>query len=100
MSARYEKARAIAEAIANRWDKFGDTQGAQWLAERIENAIAAAEPMDDSALVTGLPMLALAGGRQWHVLGEDGARFKLVLAKEAPRSPIPTLTDRGHDPSA
>ncbi|TXN22074.1 hypothetical protein [Methylobacterium sp. WL19] len=35
MSETYEKARAIAEATANRWEKFDDTAGVQWLADAI-----------------------------------------------------------------
>lgn len=35
MSIHYEKARAIAEAAANGWDKFGDTAGIVWLADAI-----------------------------------------------------------------
>lgn len=47
MAERYERARAIAEAIATRWDKFGDTAGVQWLAEAINQAIAReAQPAD------------------------------------------------------
>lgn len=47
MSERYERARAIAEAAANHWDKFGDTAGVQWLAEAINLAIAReAQPAD------------------------------------------------------
>lgn len=32
---RYEKARAIAEAAANRWNAFGDTAGINWLTDAI-----------------------------------------------------------------
>lgn len=35
MSDRYEKARAIAEAAANRWNAFGDTAGVNWLTDAI-----------------------------------------------------------------
>lgn len=50
MSDRYEKARAIAEAIANRWDKFGDTEGVGWLAEQIHRVMAAETAPDDRDL--------------------------------------------------
>ena len=52
MSARYEKARAIAEAIANRWDKFGDTEGVGWLAEQIHRVMGADTAPDDRGLCT------------------------------------------------
>lgn len=44
MSDRYEKARAIAEAAANRWDAFGDTAGINWLTDAIRRMTAAPEP--------------------------------------------------------
>lgn len=50
MSERYEKARAIAEAAANHWDKFGDSAGVGWLAEQIHHAISAEAPPSDRDL--------------------------------------------------
>lgn len=50
MSERYEKARAIAEAAANRWDQFSDTAGVGWLADQIHQAIAAEAPPNDGDL--------------------------------------------------
>ncbi|MDV2984187.1 UNVERIFIED_CONTAM: hypothetical protein Q9R58_07720 [Methylobacteriaceae bacterium AG10] len=48
MSKRYEKARAIAEAAANRWDAFGDTAGINWLADAIMGASADPDEMSRS----------------------------------------------------
>lgn len=45
MSERYEKARAIAEAAANRWNAFGDTAGINWLADAIMG-LPAEKPFD------------------------------------------------------
>lgn len=45
MSDRYEKARAIAEAAANRWDAFGDTAGINWLTDAIKRMVVAPEPV-------------------------------------------------------
>lgn len=50
MSERYEKARAIAEAAANRWDQFSDTAGVGWLAEQIHQAIIPVPLPDDRGL--------------------------------------------------
>jgi hypothetical protein len=50
MSERYEKARAIAEAAANRWDKFGDTAGVGWLADQIHRAMTPVAQPDDRSL--------------------------------------------------
>ena len=47
MSKRYEKARAIAEAIANRWDKFGDMEGVGWLADEINRLTQQPDGPDD-----------------------------------------------------
>lgn len=44
MNNHYEKARAIAEAAANRWDKFYDSDGILWLADQIRRAIATETP--------------------------------------------------------
>lgn len=47
MNAQYEKARAIAEAAANGWDKFSDTAGVNWLADQIHRAMVPVPLPDD-----------------------------------------------------
>lgn len=64
MSEIYEKARAIAEAAANGWDKFGDTQGIARLADMIMEF--GALPRDD-----GRCMCAACRDARGRVEAED-----------------------------
>ena len=50
MSERYEKARAIAEDAANRWNQFNDTAGVNWLADQIHRAMCPVAQPDDRSL--------------------------------------------------
>lgn len=59
---------------------------------------------DDGAQVVGIPMLVRKGRDYWFVLGEDGARFKLVLIQSQPTGTRPTgstgATSPGRHPHA
>lgn len=50
MSKQYEKARAIAEAAANHWDKFDDSAGVNWLADQIRAVMSPVGLPDDRGL--------------------------------------------------
>lgn len=45
MSEAYEKTRAIAEGAANRWDKFDDAVGIEWLTRSILDFAAKRPPL-------------------------------------------------------